>query len=54
MRSHLPSAQAFAGPRSAGWLLEPAEIARVLTFLADPDSGATTGAVVPVDGGLAL
>ncbi|MFJ7213269.1 mycofactocin-coupled SDR family oxidoreductase [Amycolatopsis sp. NPDC098790] len=50
----LPGAQDFAGQQPVGRLLEPAEIARVLAFLADPDSGATTGAVVPVDGGLAL
>jgi NAD(P)-dependent dehydrogenase (short-subunit alcohol dehydrogenase family) len=35
-------------------LLEPAEVAAVLVFLAGPASGAMTGAVVPVDGGLSL
>ncbi len=50
----LPEAGDFAAQQPVARLLEPAEIARVLVFLADPDSGATTGAVVPVDGGLAL
>jgi SDR family mycofactocin-dependent oxidoreductase len=50
----LPGAEDFAVQQPVGRLLEPAEIARVLAFLADPESGATTGAVVPVDGGLAL
>ncbi|WIY00651.1 mycofactocin-coupled SDR family oxidoreductase [Amycolatopsis mongoliensis] len=50
----LPGAEDFAAQQPVARLLEPAEIARVLAFLADPDSGATTGAVVPVDGGLAL
>lgn len=50
----LPGAGDFAAQQPVARLLEPAEIARVLVFLADPDSGATTGAVVPVDGGLAL
>ncbi|WP_372666230.1 mycofactocin-coupled SDR family oxidoreductase [Amycolatopsis kentuckyensis] len=50
----LSGAGDFAAQQPVARLLEPAEIARVLVFLADPDSGATTGAVVPVDGGLAL
>jgi SDR family mycofactocin-dependent oxidoreductase len=50
----LPEASDFAAQQPVGRLLEPAEIARVLGFLAAPESGATTGAVVPVDGGLAL
>ncbi|MGW5714727.1 mycofactocin-coupled SDR family oxidoreductase [Amycolatopsis sp. NPDC003865] len=50
----LAGAPDFAAQQPVARLLEPAEIARVLTFLADPESGATTGAVVPVDGGLAL
>ncbi len=44
----------FARSQPAGRLLEPAEIAAVLVFLAGPRSGAMTGAVIPVDGGLAL
>jgi SDR family mycofactocin-dependent oxidoreductase len=50
----LPEAAAFAGQQPVGRLLDPAEVAAVLAFLAGPDSGAMTGAVVPVDGGLAL
>jgi SDR family mycofactocin-dependent oxidoreductase len=50
----LPGAVAFAGSQPAGRLLAPEEIAAVLTFLAGPASGGMTGAVVPVDGGLAL
>ncbi|WP_326954156.1 mycofactocin-coupled SDR family oxidoreductase [Amycolatopsis sp. NBC_01286] len=50
----LPEAAAFAEQQPAGRLLDPAEVAAVLAFLAGPDSGAMTGAVVPVDGGLAL
>lgn len=50
----LPLAEAFAGQQPHGRLLDPAEVAAVLTFLAGPDSSAMTGAVVPVDGGLAL
>ncbi|MEV5647058.1 mycofactocin-coupled SDR family oxidoreductase [Nocardia sp. NPDC052254] len=37
-----------------GRVLQPAEIADVLAFLAGCDSRAMTGAIVPVDGGLAL
>jgi SDR family mycofactocin-dependent oxidoreductase len=44
----------FAGTQPAGRVLEPAEIAAVLAFLAGPGSSGMTGAVVPVDGGLAL
>ncbi|WP_326948549.1 mycofactocin-coupled SDR family oxidoreductase [Amycolatopsis sp. NBC_01307] len=51
---NLPEAAAFADQQPAGRLLDPAEVAAVLAFLAGPDSGAMTGAVVPVDGGLAL
>jgi SDR family mycofactocin-dependent oxidoreductase len=50
----LPEAAAFADQQPVGRLLEPAEVAVVLAFLAGPDSRAMTGAVVPVDGGLAL
>ncbi|MGW3963606.1 mycofactocin-coupled SDR family oxidoreductase [Amycolatopsis sp. NPDC005003] len=50
----LPAAQAFAAQQPAGRLLDPDEVAAVLAFLAGPDSSAMTGAVVPVDGGLAL
>ena len=50
----LPAAADFATTQPVGRVLEPAEIAAVLAFLAGPDSSAMTGAVVPVDGGLAL
>jgi SDR family mycofactocin-dependent oxidoreductase len=44
----------FAGSQPAGRLLAPDEIAAVLAFLAGPGSSGMTGAVLPVDGGLAL
>lgn len=50
----LAGAQSFAVQQPAGRLLEPAEVAAVLAFLAGPASSGMTGAVVPVDGGLAL
>jgi SDR family mycofactocin-dependent oxidoreductase len=50
----LPDAQAFAAQQPVGRLLEPAEVAGVLAFLAGSGGSAMTGAVVPVDGGLAL
>jgi SDR family mycofactocin-dependent oxidoreductase len=50
----LPDAGTFAGQQPAGRLLDPAEVAAVLAFLAGEQSSAMTGTVVPVDGGLAL
>ena len=50
----LPLPETFAVQQPHGRLLDPAEIAAVLTFLAGPGSSAMTGALVPVDGGLAL
>lgn len=50
----LDGAGQFARQQPVGRLLDPAEIAEVLTFLAGPGSSAMTGAVVPVDGGLSL
>jgi SDR family mycofactocin-dependent oxidoreductase len=50
----LPGAESFAGQQPAGRLLGPAEVAAVLAFLASTASSGMTGAVVPVDGGLAL
>jgi SDR family mycofactocin-dependent oxidoreductase len=44
----------FANTQPQHRLLDPAEIAAVLAFLAGPGGSAMTGAVVPVDGGLAL
>jgi SDR family mycofactocin-dependent oxidoreductase len=50
----LPAAAAFAAQQPLGRLLEPAEVAAVLAFLAGDGASAMTGAVIPVDGGLAL
>jgi len=50
----LPSAASFAAQQPVGRLLEPDEVAAALLWLAGEGSGAVTGAVVPVDGGLAL
>ena len=50
----LSSAQDFAAQQPVQRLLDPAEIAAVLAFLAGPASSGMTGAIVPVDGGLAL
>ncbi|MBO0852295.1 MAG: SDR family oxidoreductase [Nocardia sp.] len=50
----MPEHTRFRHQQPVGRLLEPTEIASVLAFLAGPDSSAMTGAVVPVDGGLAL
>ena len=50
----LPAAGAFAAQQPLGRLIDPAEVAAVLSFLAGDGASAMTGAVVPVDGGLAL
>jgi SDR family mycofactocin-dependent oxidoreductase len=50
----LADAEAFAAQQPARRLIDPAEVAAVLAFLAGPGSSAMTGTVVPVDGGLAL
>ena len=50
----LPSAQAFAAQQPLGRLLHPDEVAAALVWLAGPDAAGVTGAVLPVDGGLAL
>jgi SDR family mycofactocin-dependent oxidoreductase len=50
----LPAASAFAAQQPVHRLLEPEEIAAALVWLASEASSAITGAVVPVDGGLAL
>jgi SDR family mycofactocin-dependent oxidoreductase len=50
----LSSAQQFSSQQPMHRLLDPGEIAAVLTFLAGTESSAMTGAVIPVDGGLGL
>ncbi|HSY16622.1 MAG TPA: mycofactocin-coupled SDR family oxidoreductase [Jatrophihabitantaceae bacterium] len=50
----LDDATSFAGQQPVGRLIDPAEVAAVLAFLAGTASSGMTGAVVPVDGGLAL
>jgi NAD(P)-dependent dehydrogenase (short-subunit alcohol dehydrogenase family) len=49
-----PGLTAFAAQQPLGRLLDPAEVAAVLAFLAGDGASAMTGAVIPVDGGLAL
>jgi SDR family mycofactocin-dependent oxidoreductase len=50
----LPGAGSFAAQQPLGRLLRPAEVAALLAFLAGESASAVTGAVIPVDGGLAL
>ncbi|HEY3605409.1 MAG TPA: mycofactocin-coupled SDR family oxidoreductase [Sporichthyaceae bacterium] len=50
----LPLVETFATQQPHGRLLDAAEIAAVLAFLAGPGASAMTGAIIPVDGGLAL
>ncbi|HWG14947.1 MAG TPA: mycofactocin-coupled SDR family oxidoreductase [Streptosporangiaceae bacterium] len=50
----LPSADTFAAQQPFGRLLDPGEVAAVLAFLAGDGASGMTGAVIPVDGGLAL
>ncbi|HEX3947633.1 MAG TPA: mycofactocin-coupled SDR family oxidoreductase [Acidimicrobiales bacterium] len=45
---------AFADQQPIGRLLAPEEVAACLAFLAGERAGGITGAVIPVDGGLAL
>jgi SDR family mycofactocin-dependent oxidoreductase len=46
--------EAFAAQQPIQRLIDPAEVAAVLSFLAGPASSGMTGAVVAVDGGLAM
>ena len=50
----LGAARDFAPQQPLGRLLEPREVAAALVWLAGVDSAGVTGAVLPVDGGLAL
>jgi SDR family mycofactocin-dependent oxidoreductase len=50
----LESVEYFAQQQPVQRLLVPAEVAAAIAFLAGAGSGGITGAVVPVDGGLAL
>ena len=44
----------FATHHPIGRLVEPGEVAAAIAFLLGPEAGAITGAVIPVDGGMAL
>lgn len=50
----LPGAEAFASQQPLERLLEPAEVAALLVWLAGPESSGMTGAAVPVDGGMTV
>lgn len=50
----LPAAESFAAQQPLRRLIEPEEVAATLTWLASQETSALTGAVIPVDGGLAL
>src|SRR5882762_9602572 len=50
----LPSGESFATQQPLDRLLAPEEVAAALVWLAGDGSSGMTGAVVPVDGGLAL
>lgn len=50
----LGASQDFAAQQPIGRLLEPVEVADALVWLASAQAGAVTGAVLAVDGGLAL
>lgn len=51
---NLPSALSFADQQPHGRLLDASEVAAALVWLAGERSSGVTGAVLPVDGGLAL
>jgi len=48
----LPSEETFAAQALLGRLIDPDEVAAAIGWLCSPDSGALTGAVIPVDAGL--
>ncbi len=48
----LSSAEEFAGQQLVERLLEPSEPAALIAWLCGPESGAVTGAALPVDGGM--
>jgi SDR family mycofactocin-dependent oxidoreductase len=50
----LDGREVFAHQQPVERLLGPDEVASALVWLASPDNGGITGAVLPVDGGLAL
>jgi SDR family mycofactocin-dependent oxidoreductase len=50
----LEGAEAFAAQQPLERLIEPAEVAALLAWLAGPDADAITGAIIPVDGGLSI
>jgi len=56
MTAALPEAQqaAYKASIPAGRFGSPQEVAQVVSFLAGPEAGYITGAVVPVDGGLGM
>ena len=48
----LPSEDTFAAQALLGRLIDPDEVAAAIGWLCSPESGALTGAVIPVDAGL--
>jgi SDR family mycofactocin-dependent oxidoreductase len=50
----LPGAESFASQQPIERLLEPAEVAAMLVWLAGEAAGGVTGALIPVDGGLTV
>lgn len=50
----LPTSEGFARQQPLDRLVQPFEVAAALLWLAGPAAAAVTGAVLPVDGGLAL
>lgn len=50
----LAGVEEFAAQQPIERLLEPAEVAAAVAFLAGPEADGITGAVIPVDGGLSV